>query len=82
MKRLKPWSPVARVGELVWNHLEPLLAKQLQGETLEGAKREFSVCTAPDGLVGVFPVGGSWANAPAVDIRSKPADVHGYHACS
>ena len=59
------WRLKARVGELVWNHLEPLLAKQLQGDTLESAKREFLVylvCTALDGLVGVFLVGGSWAN--------------------
>ena len=66
------WRLKARVGELVWNQLEPLLATQVKGDTLEGAKRKFLVCTAPDGLVGVFPVGGSWANPPAVDIRSKP----------
>ena len=75
------WRLKARVGVLVWNHLEPLVATQLQGETLEGAKREFLVCTAPDGLVGVFPVGGSWANPPAVDIRTKPG-LQGHHACS
>ena len=37
------WRLKARVGELVWNHLEPLLATQLKGDTLKGA---ILVCTA------------------------------------
>ena len=66
------WKLKEQVGDLVREDLEPLVAHNLTPDNVRAAKQEWKVCIAAEGLVGVFPVGGSWGSPPAIDIRCKP----------
>ena len=72
------WKLKEQVGDLVWENLEPLVAHNLTPENVRAAKQEWKVCTAAEGLVGVFPVGGSWGNPPLSTSGANPA----YRACA
>ena len=52
------WRLKAKLFDLLWQKLEPVMSQVLEEEQLAGAKSELAQYLQEDGLVGVFPVQG------------------------
>ena len=66
------WRLKAKLFDLLWQKLEPVMSQVQEGEQLAGAKSELAERLQEDGLVGVFPVGGAWGGTSVVDVRTRP----------
>ena len=65
------WRLKAKLFDLLWKKLEPVMSQVLEREQLGGAKSELAQCLQKNGLVGVLPVGrGGWGGTTTVDVRT------------
>ena len=72
------WRLKEAVGKAVWSEIAARLCKSVPAEVLKQYEGERSCGLAPEGLTGVFPVGGNWDGCSVIDIRLKPCSRLGF----
>ena len=67
------WHVKENLGSLLWDDIRPALGDSVMSERLNTMQAElFPTCNQPGDIVGVFPVGGSLAEAQLFDICFRP----------